>query len=58
MYHEICICGHVKSCHTPNCGCGKCVEFEERDLILRTLDNIISGKGLKPEYLHRPIVVE
>ena len=53
----ICICGHVKACHVTKC-CAKCVEWEEQDLVLRTLTRIIQGFGIKARYVNDRVVIE
>ena len=54
MNQEICICGFVEACHPSE----TCAEFESQGLILNTVDRILSGNGIKPEYLLNPIVID
>lgn len=54
---NICICGHVESCHTPEC-CDKCKGWKPQDLILETTKHILDGNGIKAEYLHDSITLE
>lgn len=55
--NEICLCGHVQACHKPEC-CSKCVSWQPQDLILRTMQRVIDGTSLKPEYPRDAIPIE